>query len=381
MKRAITTYSRFGRLCLSAMGLLFAQHVLAIGTPAGDPVSNQATVSYSVNSVGQPDITSNTATFLVDQRVDFTLIEQGGAPTTVTVGTSDAVTTFQLTNTGNAPQDFDLSAINLNGGTVNGLADSGTGAGFDVEDPPRVFADTDGSGDFSAGDDVFVDELSEVAGSNSILVFIVANIPGDLPDGTGANVELTATAHDAGAAGLGALTAEDDGVADDPNAVQVVFANGSTGQASAAETAQDGYDIESASVTAAKSSSVIADGFSASDPKAIPGATIEYEVEVTNGGSQSATGIGIVDPLDGNVTIALGEYAGGDAEISQGGAVIFSCTLDVDDATTTDGCGIFTGVGGPEVRMAPTGGSAVTLQDSGNAPNNVAVFRFRVTIN
>ncbi len=381
MKRAITTYSRFGRLCLTAMGLLFAQQVLAIGTPAGDPVSNQATVSYSVNSVGQPDVTSNTATFLVDQRVDFTLIEQGGAPTTATVGTTDAVTTFLLTNTGNAAQDFDLSAINLNGGTVNGITDSGTGAGFDVEDPPRVFADTDGSGDFSAGDDVFVDELSDLAGGNSILVFVVANVPGDLPDGTGANVELTATAHDAGAAGLGALTAEDDGVADDPNAVQVVFANGSTGQAAATEVAQDGYDIESASVTAAKTNSVIADGFSASDPKAIPGATIEYEVEVTNGGSQSATGVGIVDPLDANVTVALGEYAGGDAEISQGGSVIFSCTLDVDDATTTDGCGIFTGVGGPEVRMAPTGANAVTLQDSGNAPNNVAVFRFRVTIN
>ncbi|MEM7503788.1 MAG: hypothetical protein AAF417_17180, partial [Pseudomonadota bacterium] len=75
MKRAITTYSRFARLCLSAMGLLFAQQVLAIGTPAGDSVSNQATVSYSVYSVGQPFLSSNTATFLVDQRVDFTLIE------------------------------------------------------------------------------------------------------------------------------------------------------------------------------------------------------------------------------------------------------------------------------------------------------------------
>ena len=370
MKRVTVSCSRAMRLCLAAAGLLFAQQSMAVGTPAGDSVENTASVSYSVNSVAQTAIPSNTVTFLVDRRVDFTLVELDGAPTDTSPGAADAVTTFTLTNTGNAPQDFNLSAINLAGGTVNSLTDT-----VDVEDPPRVFADTNASGAFDAGDAPFVDELSDVAGSNSTLVFVVANVPLGLADGSGANVEITATAHEAGGAGsLGALTTDDAGSADDPNAVEVVFAT-----AGGAATAQDGYAIGSAALTAVKASDVIADGFSAAgDEKAIPGATVEYTVTVTNGGAQDATGVGIADELDADVTIALGEYAGGDAEIDQGGALFASCTLDASDADA-DGCGMFTGAGGrPEVRMNPAG---LTLGGSISGTSNDAVFRFRVTIN
>ena len=262
MKRAIKIDSRLVRLSLAAVGLLFAQQSFAIGTPAGDPVSNTASVGYFVGGVQQTDIPSNTVTFLVDQRVDFTLVEVDGAPTGTTPGASDAVTSFTLTNTGNAVQDFALSAVNLVGGTVNGLTDT-----VQVEDPPRVFADTNASGAFDAGDDTFVDGLSPDAGTNTILVFVVANVPTGLADGAGANVEMTATAHDGPNDGaLGAVTTDDSGAADDPNAVEVVFATAG-GQA----TAQDGYAIASASLAAVKVSDVITDGFSApGDEKRFP---------------------------------------------------------------------------------------------------------------
>ncbi len=369
MKRIMMYCGRVPRLCFATLALLFAQHAFAIGTPAGDTVSNQASVAYSVGGVAQTAVDSNVASFVVDQRVDFTLAEVDGIPTPVTPGLPNAVTTFTLTNTGNAVQDFDLSAVNLVGGTVNGNADTGQ-----VEDPPRVFADTDGSGNFNVGDGVFVDELSATAGSNSILVFVVANVPVALGNGDGANVEITATAHDAGAPGLGAITTDDAGVADDTTLVQVVFANGSGG---GVETAQDGYAVASASLSATKGSAVIDDGFSVTDPKAIPGATIEYTVTILNTGAEDATGVGIVDPLDANVTIALGEYVGGDAEVDQGGALFDACTLDTDD-TDADGCGVFTGGSGPEVRMTP---AALTLGGTVSGTANDAVFRFRVTIN
>lgn len=369
MKRIMMLCGRIPRLCLMTIGLLFAQQSFAIGTPAGDSVSNQASVAYSVGGVVQNAVDSNIATFVVDQRVDFTLAEVDGIPTPVTPGLPNAVTAFTLTNTGNAVQDFNLSAVNLVGGTVNGNTDTAQ-----VEDPPRVFADTNGSGVFDAGDDVFVDELSDIAGANSILVFVVANVPVTLPDGAGANVEITATAHDAGAAGLGAITTDDSGVADDTTLVQVVFANGNGG---GVEVAQDGYAVASASLSATKGSAVIDDGFSVTDPKAIPGATIEYTVTILNTGAQDATGVGLVDPLDANVTIALGEYGGGDAEVDQGGALFDACTLDTDDVDA-DGCGVFTGVSGPEVRMTP---AALTLGGTVSGTANDAVFRFRVTIN
>lgn len=369
MKRTTFELGRISRLCMIATGMLISQHALAIGTPAGDPVSNTASVAFEVGGVAQNAVTSNTATFVVDQRVDFTLAETDGAPTPVTPGLANAVTTFTLTNTGNAPQDFNLSAVNLVGGTVNGNVDTGQ-----VEDPPRVFADTNGSGVFDAGDDVFVDELSEVAGSNDILVFVVANVPVTLANGAGANVEITATAHDAGAAGLGALTTDDSGAADDTAAVQVVFANGNGG---GVEISQDGYAVASADLAATKTSTVIDDGFSATNPKAIPGATVEYSVSIVNSGAQDATGVGLTDALDANVTIALGGYPGGDAEVEQGGALVLSCTLDADD-TDADGCGVFAGAGGPEVRIVP---AALTLGGTVSGTDNAAVFRFRVTIN
>lgn len=369
MKRITMQVGRIPRLCLIALGLLFTQQSFAIGTPAGDTVANTASVEYAVGGVAQNAISSNTASFLVDQRVDFTLSEVDGAPTAVTPGLPNAVTTFTLTNTGNAVQDFNLSAANLVGGTINGNVDTGQ-----VEDPPRVFADTNDSGVFDAGDDVFVDELSATAGSNSVLVFVVANVPVGLLNGAGANVEMTATAHDAGAAGLGAITTDDAGTADDTTIVQVVFANGNGG---GVEVSQDGYAVASASLAATKGSAVIDDGFSVTNPKAIPGAIIEYTVTILNTGAQDATGVGLVDPLDPNVTVALGEYTGGDAEVDQGGALFDSCTLDATD-TDGDGCGIFAGGSGPEVRMTP---AALTLGGTVSGTANDAVFRFRVTIN
>jgi len=368
MKR-LKVKSCVSRLAALTASLLFAQHALAVGTPAGTTIQNTVSATYSVGGAPQDQVVSNPATFRVDQQVSFSLTESGGAPTTVTPGQTDAVTTFLLTNLGNASQDFDLSAVNLNGGSVHGNTDN-----VDVENPPRVFVD-DGDAVFGAGDTaLFVDELSPDAGSNSVTIFVVANVSSSgIVNGDFANVSLSATAHDAGAGGtLGALTTDDAGSADDPNLVQVVFAT-----AGGVDSAEDGYAVQSADITVTKTSEVLNDLFSAAgEAKAIPGATVQYEITIANAGPVAATGIGLVDPLDANVTLATGGYAGDDAEVLIGGASFATCTLDADDSGDGDGCGLFNG--GTEVRIAPAG---FDLQDSGNAPNNEAIVRFSVTIN
>ncbi len=83
------------KLGMTAAVLLFTQHALAAGTTAGTDVDNMATVNYSVGGNPLTEIesspTGNTTpgangtvtTFVVDNRVDFTLAQVGAAHTAV----------------------------------------------------------------------------------------------------------------------------------------------------------------------------------------------------------------------------------------------------------------------------------------------------------
>lgn len=371
MKRVMKASGLSLRLGTLAATLLLANNALAVGTPAGTAVDNTASASYTVNGIAQTPVNSPTVSFVVDQRTDFSLVEVGSAATTVTPGEAQAVTEFLLTNVGNVDQDFNLAIANLpNGSSVHGNPDSD-----DVDAAFAIFVD-DGSGAFDPADTqvTFVDELSSLAGSNTATLFVVSTIPADAVNGGFLNVELSATAHDGSSGGLGAQTTDDAGIADDPATVQVVFADG--GQ-DGTEAAQDGYAVQSAALQVAKTSQVVADEFGSANPKAIPGSTVQYEITLTNSGTVAATGVGIVDAID---TVALtvdvsGAYGGDDAEVLRGGAAFATCTLDADDGDG-DGCGLF--LAGSEVRIEPAG---LTLDDVGNAPDNEAVARFRVTIN
>ena len=57
----------------------------AVGTAPGIDISNSVTVNYTVGSTPQSPITSNTDTFKVDRKVNFTLVERA------TVGTTSVV--------------------------------------------------------------------------------------------------------------------------------------------------------------------------------------------------------------------------------------------------------------------------------------------------
>ncbi len=65
------------------------------------------------------------------------------------------------------------------------------------------------------------------------------------------------------------------------------------------------------SLSVVKTSSVISDGVSGSNPKAIPGATVRYCILVTNTGSATATNISATDTLPADVTYATGSLASG----------------------------------------------------------------------
>ena len=376
-------------LLAGVLSMGFAQPVFAIGTASDTDITNRATVDYQVGGVGQTGIESSPTgnstpgvgagadtVFEVDNKVDLTVVEVDGAHTLVNPGQADAITTFQVFNLGNTPQNYALSVTNLvPGNVVHTLDDSGA----DMNNL-RIFVDhpTSGTqGTYDPGVDVdnFVDTLQPDDGTSTTFatVFVLGDASISDSNGAVANVRLAANTFDAGTdvTIAGNETVANSGAADDPTLVDVVIADaGLDGE----EAADDGYLFESADLTVLKSSAVISDPFSSSNPKAIPGAVIEYTVTITNNGTTDATNVRITDVIDANLTFLTGQYNGGvsDASVTIGASTNF-CTVDAPGDQDGDGCGLT----GTTLEVGPGGG--FTIGTPGG--DNVATVLFQVTIN
>lgn len=336
MKFVLERSSLFTRLAAVAAIVLFSQQSFAVGTTAGTVVSNTATVDYSVNTVAQTPITSAAATFTVDNRVDFTIVATPNTPvvpTLTTVGDTGVAVEFLVMNTGNQTQDYSFLAANeANGVTVDGFVDTADMAAL------TVVVDTNGNGLLDDAD-VFIDEL---APDTTQVVWIVADTPALLLNGDIANMLLTATTRDGGAAGQGAVTVGS--AADNPNAEDVVLAVGGvlgTGDGST----QNTFLVESASLTITKAESLISDPFNgAVNPFHIPGAVVEYSIDVANASTTTdAISVQIADTLT-DVAITDGDIITLTNGVL-GGVAAASCTADLNDVDL-DGCGL--------VQVSPT---------------------------
>ncbi len=363
-------------LVFMAIGSAIAwQDALAVGTAASTPVNNRATVSYTVGGAAQTPIESSPAgnsvagtgngadtSFVVDNRIDLTVVEIGAAATVTTPGATNVVTTFSVSNTGNAPQGYALTAINLAGTTLFGQTDN-----TDVTNL-RVFVDSNGNGLYDAGTDAATN-IDTLAADATIAVFVLADVPNTVTNAQYANVQLTAQAAVAGTAGA-TLATETVG-ADTAGTVDVVF--GDSGR-DATEAAADQYAVQSAALSVAKSSVVISDPFNlGTNPKAIPGAVIEYAVTLINTGAVAAAGVQIVDPLQADTTFSTGLYAGStDVSITVGANPATFCTAEAGVDSNADGCfrtGATLTVGAPALGTVGTGAA------------NAVVVRFRAAIN
>ncbi len=358
----------------AASALLVMPQAFAVGTDAGISISNEVTVDYTVGTAPQASITSDPAdaTFVVDRLVTFTLAPTDVNQTDVAPNDQDAITAFILTNTSNSPVDFRLSAANLGvGGTANGLTEVATDGDMEVDFEFRA-ANGDGGGgtpDFGT-DESFVDALPE---GEQVVIYVYADAPITLTNGQIALIELTATAADPGAginpAADGALGL--DLVDTDPNddaTIENVFSNG-TGF----EVAQDGYTVVSAALTITKSAAVIDDPVNVAAPfYAIPGATIEYTIEIENTGPVAATGIEIDDTLNADLIFVTDAYDAGASEnvsFSTGGF----CVAE-DGDTNGDGCSI-TPAGFLEINGSNLAGDPIVV-----GPGATLTISFQVTI-
>ncbi len=374
-------------LALSATALMAiggGGSALAAGTASGTTISNQASVDYKVATISQPTINSNNYQFVVDNKVNLTVSTDDVAAIAVTPGSNDNVMTFTVTNTGNTTQDFAVSAAALAGGTgAFGGTDNIDG------DTVQVFVDADASGTYVLATDTGT-HINALAADASIKVFIVTDFNTGYSDGDIASYYLVAEARiNDGAGTLGGALTETAG-ADTEGSVDIVFADGdgdgglsNDASRDAKHSSQDDYEIAAANLSFSKSSSVISDPFNnTTNPKRIPGAIVEYIIDISNAaGAATATNIVITDSL--NTEIATNGTLGFQTQYNATPA--YGIWVDHPSDTNTSGAGDeyandgSTTIGGVTASWN-AGTNVLTVSGISLAAGQAAQVKFRVDV-
>jgi uncharacterized repeat protein (TIGR01451 family) len=286
----------------------------AAGTVAGTTVTNQVTVNYQVGGVAQTPV-SATATFVVDDRVDLTVTNNGNA--TVTPGSNDQVLPFTLTNTGNATHGY--------------LLTTSLGAGTFAMNNVRIYVDVDQSGTLNGVDTLYTPgtNVGDIAPDAFIRLLIVSDTPAGAVDGQLRTYNLIATTTNAGTA---TPTVEDNSP-DVANAVQVVFGDGlgtDDGNVDGAHSAGGTYSVLSATFVISKTSAVLNDPLNGvTNPKRIPGALVRYTITIENTGAAAADAVVASDPVPADTTYVAGTITlngGAQTDISDADASDFGVT-------------------------------------------------------
>ena len=287
----MTRNSRLAMLAAgTAMIALLSAPAVAEGTSAGTTITNTATIDFRVGGVDQTEVVASD-TFDVDRKVNLIVTRVSGPAVSVSPGQTGAVIVFDVTNLSNDTIDMALSVIQSG-------ADN-----FDA-DNVVIYLD-DGDGVFDGGDTAttMIDELPE---DQTARVFVVSDIALSATNGQDADLLLSATAHAGTTPGsLGAVLTSSAGP--DTDSVQTVLADSAGTDDVAYDgiyNAQGSYTVSAASLTVTKASRVLSDPVNATtNPKAIPGATIEYCVAVRNGsGTATATNIVVTDVIPADLT-------------------------------------------------------------------------------
>ena len=134
--------------------LLAAARIYGAGTAAGTTISNQATINYQVGGVNQTAVNSNNYQFVVDRKINLTVVTTDGAAVTAAPGSTNNALAFTLENTGNGTQDFTFTAVaraggaaafggtdNVNAAAVAVFVESGANAGYQAAQDTATYVD------------------------------------------------------------------------------------------------------------------------------------------------------------------------------------------------------------------------------------------------
>ena len=334
MKIASKYTGRIIRLGVLATAMLFGQQVMAEGTRAGTTIENTASVDYTVGTIDQTDVLSNTVSFVVDRRVNLTIVPTS-TPDVVTVnpGGDGYFVDFLLASTSNSDLDFNIVLTQETTGTEV----DGTGLNDDTDvDDPRIAVFTD----FESGTPVAPTDpgagtttavIEDMPADEGIRIRVWGDAALTMTDGQVAGLVVTATALDTTGAALAYGVANDGGLQNfDANGANgVVFAN-------------DGFTVEAATLDVAKDATVV-DG-DLGTGLALPGSRWQYEIVISNSaGSATAEDVVLTDTIDGDLTFLTGGAGGSDftdIQVDDGTGAVECTAADGD----TDGCQVVGGV-------------------------------------
>lgn len=285
----------------------------ALGTAAGTTITNTATVNYDVG--GLPATANDSANVTVLELLDITVTWQNAANVAVASPDTDRVLMFLVSNTGNGQETVQLgtNAVlggdNFDPGNVRVYLDNGNGTfdGIGAETPYSIGVN---------------DPVLDANGASSQLVYVVADIIAGQAAGNVGDVALLAAAQTAGAAGAAAGTelvnAGDGGVI-----------NAIVGNSNADGSATGRYEVQPVAVALNKSASVVVDGVvcTALPCQPVPGAVIEYTIQVQVTGAGIAETLVISDPVPVNSTyrsnsLLLDAVAQSDAADADAGSLV-----------------------------------------------------------
>lgn len=324
----------------SGFGLMltFASPAYAQNTDANTLIQNTVSVNYQVGGVPQTQI-SAVDQFRVDRKILFSVSEKTATGTTdVTSGQLDAIVAYTIVNNTNDTLDFSLAASNTTNGTT-------AGRGTDNIDTStfEYAIDTNGNG-FLDGAETFVSTLTlnDVVKTGVVHVLVRSDIP-LAANGSVAVIQLAATALNSSGS---AITAVDDNTANTADATsdtfQTIFADdltplqGNT-RRDGTSWAYDDYTVSAPILSVAKTSRIVSDGVSTTNPKAIPGAIVEYCISVANGaGGATASNVAISDLVPPNTTYVAGSIFVNATVASPGSTQTCSGGTAVSDGADVD---------------------------------------------
>ncbi len=324
-----------------------------LGTDAGTSITNNVSVAFNVGGTAQTAETDSD-TFVVDREVNLVVTKSDGVNTIVAPGATQQAVTYTVSNQTNDTIDVLLTTEQLGGDDFNV-----TGA--------ITFYLDDGNGVFD-GADSLITSIDNLAEDVTATVHAVANIPGGVVTGNIANLVLIGQAADSV---TGVAFVDNSGDVDDASVVQNVFADGAgTGTGDGAgdgyHSDTDTYEVAGADISVFKSSRVVSDPLGSANPKAIPGAIVEYCISVANGaGSASATGVTITDTLPADV--------GGNGITFVPGSILVDATAVISGGPPTQTCS--GGVAGGSFADPTVSG---TLSDIAAGTNRAMIFRVTV---
>lgn len=245
--------------------LIWTTAAVAVGTPAGTTIQNQATVTYE-------DANANTLTEL-SNIVQTTVSQVAGVlinPDNSGTGDPGDILYYAhtVTNTGNGDDTIDLSAASSQGWTVTFYQDvDGDGLYNSAVDVPLADSDGDGTPDTGV-----------LAGDGTYQVLVAVEIPAGTADGTVDTTTVTAT---------------------------------STFDVTVSDSAVDTTNAQSPALTVTKSVAPAGD-----QP---PGTTLTYTIVVSNGGSTGASNVVLTDPVPAFTTYVAGSIVQDGTGLTDGG--------------------------------------------------------------